>query len=49
MVRAFIEALGAYIGSAPMSDNKQGMRTRQIAFAFITALFVSGVWLTLRQ
>lgn len=49
MVRAIIEALGAYISLAPMSDDATGFRTRQIAFVLVTAAFIAGAYLMLRR
>ena len=43
IMRAIIEALGAYISSAPISDSPQGIKTRQIAFALVSAVFLVGV------
>jgi hypothetical protein len=49
VVRAIIEVLGAIFAYAPMSDSARGIRTRQIAFGFVIAMFIVAAWLALRQ
>ncbi len=40
MRKATIEVLGALFANAPLSDDAQGRRSRQIVFAMVVLLFV---------
>jgi len=40
MRKAIIEVLGAVFANAPLSDDAQGRRPRQIVFAMVVLLFV---------
>lgn len=49
MVRAISEAIGAFLGLAPMSDYAARFRVRQIAFTLVTIAFFVGAYLTLHR
>lgn len=40
MRKAIIEVLGAVFANAPLSDDAQGRRSRQIVFAIVVLLFL---------